>query len=432
MKRLIQGIGVGLVTMTFSIFAQSKVVTVDEAVEMGLNHSPDIDISRFDFKGALERSKFQKGYYLPRLDLSAGAGKQSIDYENQNNLSGNTLMGNLSASQLIYDFGKTSGRISAADEEANAFEATMNQFISTKILDIKSRYYDVLKVRSVIEVAKKNIKLQEGQLRRAQRYYDSGIKTIIDVSDAQVRLKQAQLELNNAEYELKLRRTILEQSIGHVPYQGKYKLYQKKLDLLNISRNLPQVNTSLTQLEGFAYDHRFELQSSKYLAQSAQFIVESEKGGYLPSLSLRGDYQTQDVDDDFVGMLPETQWQAGVDLTWNLFAGNQTDASVQEAKISALKASSRIDEVRLLIKRQVIESILNVQRTKDSVNLSESIAKASEKKFVQAQKRYENDLADYIELQEAQQGYISSLSDLVISYYDYYIAIAQLDYAVGR
>ena len=131
-------------------------------------------------------------------------------------------------------------------------------------------------------------------------------------------------------------------------------------------------------------------------------------------------------------MVPERQWQAGVDVKWNLFAGNQTDASVQEAKISALKASSRVDEVRLLIIRQVIESSLGVQRTKDSVTLSESIAKASERKFVQARKRYENDLSDYIELQEAQQGYINSLSDLVISYYDYYIAIAELDFAVGR
>lgn len=432
MKHLIQGVGIGLLAMTLLISAKEQVLNVDKVIEIAMEHSPDIDISRFDFEGAKERTKFQEGYYLPRLDLSATAGRADIDYKDQDSLDGTVLLGTLSASQLIYDFGKTSGRISAADEEANAFEARMNQFISSKILDIKTRYYDVLKVRSIIEVAKKNIKLQEGQLRRAQRYYDNGIKTIIDVSDAQVRLRQAKLELNNSEYELKLRRAILEQKMGYVPYNGKYTLYHRKLDLPNVSRHLPIVNTSFTQLEEFAYDHRYELQSSEYLSQSAQFIVESEKGGYLPTLSLRGDYQAQDVDDDFVGVTPKKQWQAGVDMTWNLFAGHQTDAAVQEAKISALKASSQEDDVRLRIKRQVIETSLGVRRTKDSVILSESIAKASEKKFVQAQKRYENDLSDYIELQEAQQGYIQSLGDLVVSYYDYYISIAKLDYAVGR
>ena len=418
MKHLIQGVGIGLFAMTLLVSAKEQVLNVDKVIEIAMEHSPDIDISRFDFEGAKERTKFQEGYYLPRLDLSATAGRADIDYKDQDSLDGTVLLGTLSASQLIYDFGKTSGRISAADEEANAFEARMNQFISSKILDIKTRYYDVLKVRSIIQVAKKNIKLQEGQLRRAQRYYDNGIKTIIDVSDAQVRLTQAKLELNNSEYELKLRRAILEQKMGYVPYNGKYTLYHRKLDLPNVSRHLPIVNTSFTQLEEFAYDHRYELQSSEYLVQSAQFIVESEKGGYLPTLSLSGDYQRQNVDDDFVDVTPEKQWQAGVDMTWNLFAGHQTDASVQEAKISALKASSQADDVRLRIKRQVIETSLGVRRTKDAVILSESIAKASEKKFVQAQKRYENDLSDNIELQEAQQGYIQSLSDLVVSYYD--------------
>jgi len=432
MKHLIRNIGIGLLTMTFCASAQGQVLNIDKAIELTLKHSPDVDISRFDFEKAIERSKFQKGYYLPRLDLSAVAGRQGLEFKDQDELSGSTLLGNLSASQLIYDFGKTSGRISAADSEANALEASMNQFISNKILLVKARYYDVLKVKSFINVNKENIKLQKAQLRRAQRYYENGIKTIIDVSDAKVRLTKAELELNNSEYELKLRRAILEQTMGYIPYNGTYTLYHRKLALPNVSRHLPKVDTSFSQLEAFAYTHRYELKSSQYLLESSKSVVESEEGSYLPTLSLRGDYTAQDVDSDFITSLPQRQWQAGIDITWNLFSGNQTDASVQEAKISSLKAASQMDEVRLLIKRQVIEASLGVQRTKDAVMLSESISKSSKKKFVQAEKRYENDLADYIELQEAQQGYINSLAELVNAYYDYYIAIAQLDFAVGR
>ena len=432
MKRLLQGLALALLFGTLFLSAKSQTLTIDKAIELALKHSPNIDISRFDFKRAIERNKFQKGYYLPRLDLSATAGKQGVDFKQQESLTGTTLLGNLSASQLIYDFGKTGGRIDASDLEANALQAALNQVISTKILTVKARYYDTLKMKSIIRVNQKNIKLQEGQLRRAQRYYDNGIKTIIDVSDAQVRLTEAKLDLSNSEYELKLRKALLEEAMGYTPYNGNYSLYHRKLDLPNVSRKLPQISTPLSQLEGFAYDHRYELKSSKYYAESSHSIVESEKGGYLPTLSLRGDYTAQRVDDDFIASTPQRQWQGGIDLKWNLFAGNQTDASVQEAKIDALKAASQVDEVRLLIKRQVIEARLGVLRTKDAVTLSQSIAKASERKYIQAKKRYENDLSDYIELQEAQQSYISSLGKLVSSYYDYYIAIAQLDFAVGR
>ncbi len=432
MKRLIQSLGIGLIATTLLLSAKIQILTIDKAIEFALEHSPDIDISRFDFEGAVERNKFQQGYYLPRLDLGAVAGRQGMDFKQQEDLSGTTLLGNLSASQLIYDFGKTSGRIDASDSEANAYQASMKQEISTKILYVKAHYYDVLKMRSIINVNQKNITLQKGQLRRAQRYYDNGIKTIIDVSDAQVRLTQAKLDLSNSEYELKQRRALLEEAMGFVPYKGNYKLYHKKLDMSHISQSLPRISTPLAKLEGFAYDHRYELKSSKYLVASSQSLVESEKGGYLPTLSLRGDYTQQNPDKDFITSTPKKQWQAGIDMQWNLFAGKQTDASVQEAKIAAMKAASNVDAVRLLIKRQVIESRLGVLRMKDSVTLSESIAKASEKKYIQAKKRYENDLSDYIELQEAQQSYISSLGNLVIAYYDYYIAIAQLDHAVGR
>ena len=435
MKRLIKGLGVGLIAVTLIASAKNPTLTIDKAVELALTHSPDIDISRFDFQGAMERSKFQKGYYLPRLDMGAMAGKVSATFKEEVTPSSSSLiLGTLSASQLLYDFGKTSGRIAAAGKEANAYQAAMNQIISRKILTIKSRYYDALKMRSIINVNHKNIELQKGQLRRAQRYYDSGIKTIIDVSDAQVRLTQAKLDLSNSEYELKLRLALLEEAMGYTPYSGHYDLYHKEsgANIEKMSRRLPVIKTSLAQLEGFAYDHRYELQSSKYLVEGSQSIVESEKGDYLPTLSLKGNYTAQKVNDDFVNFVPERQWQGGVDLKWNLFRGLQTDASVQEAKIAAMKAASRVEEVRLMIKRQVTESRLQVMRAKDAVTLSRSIAKASEKKFDQARKRYENDLSDYIEYQEAQQGYIRSLGELVISYYDYYIAIAQLDFSVGR
>ena len=432
MKRFIQGVTIALLTGTVLLAAKSQTLTIDKAIEIGLEHSPDIDISRFDFKKAIERNKFQEGYYLPRVDVGAIGGRTGADFNQQGNFNTSLLVGNLSASQLLYDFGKTSGRITASSEEARAFEANMNQMISTKILQIKARYYDALKMKSIIGVAHKNIELQKGQLRRATRYYENGIKTIIDVSDAQVRLTKAKLDLSNSEYELKLRRALLEEEMGYVPYSGNYVLYQKKFDLSDIGQKLPHVNTSLPSLEKFAYAHRYELKSSQYLVKSSQAVVESEKGGYLPTLSLRGDYTAQDVDNVFASTMPERQWQAGVEVKWNLFAGHQTDASVQEAKISALKAASHVDEIRLLIKRQVIESSLGVMRTKDSVVLSRSIAKASEKKYLQAKKRYENDLSDYIELQEAQQSYIQALADLVNTYYDYYISIAQLDFAIGK
>ena len=69
---------------------------------------------------------------------------------------------------------------------------------------------------------------------------------------------------------------------------------------------------------------------------------------------------------------------------------------------------------------------------KDSVELSQSLLEVSDEKFDQASKRYEHGLSDYIELQEARQGYIDSKASLVVNYYNYYSAVAVLDNSIGK
>jgi outer membrane protein len=420
------------ICLSVAIEAKSTVLKIDDLVGIALKHSPDIDIKRLDFKGAEQRMRAAQSFYLPRLDLEVNGGKQYSKLKNQTSSNVDILVGSLGASQLLYDFGKTQGRISSSLQESFALEAQMQQTISDKIFLVKQSYYEILKIKSIIDVQHKNVQLQKQQLHRATRYLSSGIKTIIDVSDAQVQVEQAQLDLKNTEYQLELQRAQLEEILGVVPYAGKYLVYSKKLNMKNLSRQLPRVDTSLSQLEVYAYRHRYVLESSEYYVKGAQANVDVSTGEYYPTLALKGSYTAQHVDNSVVGITPEKQGQVAVNMTWNLFSGYQTDASVQEAKIGVLKASSQVESIKLSIKREVLESHIGVRQSKDNVRLTEKISHASFQKFKQAQKRYENELSDYVELQDAQQGYIQSLSDLVNAYYDYFIAMAQLDHAVGK
>ena len=63
---------------------------------------------------------------------------------------------------------------------------------------------------------------------------------------------------------------------------------------------------------------------------------------------------------------------------------------------------------------------------------SEGLVKASKLKYEQTQRRYESDLADYIELQDAQIDFINSATSLANAYYDYYIALALVDLSIGK
>lgn len=88
--------------------------------------------------------------------------------------------------------------------------------------------------------------------------------------------------------------------------------------------------------------------------------------------------------------------------------------------------------MQLQIKQAVTNAYINLAQKRDELILSKSLVDVSSEKFDQASKRYENGLADFIELQQARQDYIDAKANLINTYFDYYIARANLDNAIGK
>ncbi len=416
-----------------SLFGAMHQLHMDDAISLALKHSPDINQSMLDIERSKERNRFEKGNYLPNLNLMVVGGKSNLNVSGRD-LDGSGVAGTINAFQLLYDFGKTGGKIDASKLDIKADEARLKQTVAKKILDVKVRYYNLLKAKSIIDVNKKDIELQKEQLRRAKRYFESGIRTLIDVTDAKVRLTRAKLSLNNARYDLKLKQALFEQSLGMTPYGGDYELTYKENDWFekDVENALPSLDESLDELTKFAYMHRHELFAINYKIAALKENIKSAQGEYYPSLYFKADYSKIETNENDPSLHLDDVWDAGIVLEWNLFKGFRSEATVEKSKIEHLQTQSKLEQLRLRIKREVVQSYLEVKRSKDAIALSKEVANASLQKFEQAQKRYEHGLSDYIELQDARHGYIRSLNDLVVAYYDYFIALANLDYAIGR
>lgn len=420
-------------------------LTIDDLISLAIEKSPDLNISRADVEAARQNYRIRRADYLPQLDLSAmggGAGVKNDTIGVQTNDSGTLMTGTLSASQLVYDFGKTGGSIRAASYDENASVSTFNQAVSNKIFDVKRAYYGVMRAKSLIVVNQENVKLNEQQLRRAKRYYEAGIRTKIDVTDAQVNLIRSQLDLQNARYDLQQARIELERIVGFEVYHGNYSIAPATLqggtlmasdfNATDIYATLPFVEQPLDELESFAYEHRQELQHYAFMAKSAKENITKARGDYFPAIALEGSYTRNETDRALEYYFPEQQWGAGLGLSWNLFAGLRTDASVEYAKAGLMRSRAAMLDARLRIRQEVADAYTVTLKRRDSVKLSQSLADAAKEKFTQAQKRYEYGLSDYIELQQARQGYIDAGSNLVVQYFDFFIALAQRDRAIGK
>ncbi|MEA1891218.1 MAG: TolC family protein [Campylobacterota bacterium] len=421
-----------IILLSLSLNAKDT-YTVDELILEALKNSPTLHVSASEYKASKSRYDIAYSDYLPKIDLYLSGGEIGMSDmpANQDMVSDTLILGKLSLKQIVYDFGRTGGSVDSFKYDSDSYLNSNEQQISDKKRDVKRAYYDVLQSIALIGVNDENVKLNEIQLYRSKKYFDAGIRTKIDISDAKVELIKSKLDLKKSLYNLKLSYASLDEVVGFMELDKKYKVYSRELVLETLYSSLSDYSLTLNSAINFAYKNRYELK--KYLSniQSAKSYTKSAEAQNYPQIYFDVDYTKQHVDKFEVSM-PQDQWSAALNLDWNIYHGGATTATIQERRIKINISQSQLQNSKLSIKKETTQAYISVYKMKDSVKLSQSLLEVSKEKFEQAQKRYEHGLSDYIEIQQARQGYIDAKSALVVDYYSYYNAIAVLDNAIGK
>ena len=416
---------------SLSLYA-GDVYTIDELIVKALENSPDLKVSSLAHKASLSRVDIAQSGYLPQVNLHLSTGKNArTNVPSSEMLSDSFLLGNLSLNQLLYDFGKTSANKDTFVFDSAALNEINTQDISNKKKDVKLAYYTVLQALALIDVQKENVKLNDIQLYRSKKYFEAGIRTKIDVSDAKVELIKAKLDLRTAEYDLKLAYAVLDKVVGFKDIANDYTVYSKRLDLNNLFSSLNNYPLNLSESVVYAYENRNDLKEYAFKIQSAQAQSKLASSDYYPELYFGAEYTKQKVD-KFQDSLASDQWKAAINLDMNLYQGGATDALTQEKSLELGKVQASFYHTKLRVKETTAQAYIYVYKTKDTIELSQSLVEVSNEKFDQAGKRYQHGLSDFIELQQSRQGYIDAKASLVVNYYNYYQAIATLDNAIGK
>ncbi len=420
-----------LILLLSSFIYAQNIYNVDELTLKALENSPDIKINSSKFKASTKRKEIAFSGYLPKVDLQLSGGEIGVSNLRSTIENSSILLGKLSVKQIIYDFGKTGENYNISKFDSEAYKHSLRQKISDKKMEVKSAYYKVLQSLALIKVNKESVKLNKAQLYRAKKYFKAGIRTKIDVSDAKMRLIKANLELKKSQYNLELAYATLDKVVGFEDLEKNYIIYSQELILDDLYSKLSNYDLTLKEAIVFAYKHRENLKKQQAKIKSTQADVKFVSSRYYPSIYLSADYTKQDAK-KLKLMFADDQYSALVNLSWNLYEGGSTVAQKEEKQINMLIASSELKHSQLLIKEKTTQAYINVNKMKDSVKLSQNLLEVSKEKFDQVAKRYEYGLSDYIELQEARQGYIDSMAELVIEYFNYYNAIAILDNTIGK
>jgi outer membrane protein TolC len=413
-----------LISLFSSLYA--KPISLEELINIAVENNSDIKISKYAQDKEKASYNLSKTDYLPKVSLSGELARYDIKSRSgtdKDNVTGYTL----SASQLLYDFGKTSNQIQSAKRnlEASNFETVKN--ISSTVLNTKQAYYNILNNYQQINLAKESIKIDELHLNQADNYFNAGIRTLIDVTDAKLQLSNSKLKLVQSEYSLRNSKTKLISILG-VENSSKIEIKEDK-EIKTAIKNLKNTRINLDQLLRTGLNNRAELKVYKKQIQAQQLQVKNTDKEYYPTLNLDASYS--DKNSDEIASIDTRQATAGVYLKWNIFTGNSTEENIKISLVHLKSLKQQLIQQKLQIQEDITSSYFKVKENQESLKIGVLNVKLSADKLNLATQRYKAGLNDLVEVNDSKLAYTQAKSQLIDTYYDYLNSQASLNYSIG-
>lgn len=166
-------------------------ITLEDCINYAYENSPLIKKAKNNVLAAKSRIGQTKSVYFPTLSASTGyyISQNGKRWERENNFHSVSV----DLSQKIWDFGKMNATLNANKYNKQAAELALEyEYVQTSY-NIKMSYYRCLNLWAKLLINQRNTAIQQLQHDRAKALFEEGLKSRIDVVDAEV-------ALNNAKY----------------------------------------------------------------------------------------------------------------------------------------------------------------------------------------------------------------------------------------
>jgi len=186
----------------------------DEWKALALEHNPEIIAQRYALEAAFQEIRKNRAGHAPRLDVVASINKSSSDTINTFNQDAKTNSIGLQLNMPLYSGGYTSAVTSQAvsnHEKANADLATKT---SQVLIDLRKNYNLTLSSALRINALVKSVSSAGLLVEATQKSVKGGLRTNLDVLNAQQQMFSAKRDLSRARYNYLLGYLRLRQAAG--------------------------------------------------------------------------------------------------------------------------------------------------------------------------------------------------------------------------
>jgi len=442
---------------------ENAILSIVDCVNIALSNSPNIKKFKYNYNLAKNNVNIAKADYFPQFSVGTNLYYQGNKQSSRSSYNSQYHGVEASLRQLIWNFGKTSANIKMKKFNTIAALYNFNNSVLDTIYNVKTNYYGVLAAKAALDINTAYVKINERNYQRTTAYYEEGLKSKIDMVNAEVNLSDAKVQLVQAQNRYKNMLVTLNNSM-FVAYAPQYEI--QNTETFNFKHNYTPV--SLTEIserpdysilpdevsdallvsqvekaeiledykfEPFPYSfeesleiakkNRPDLKSFEATINAMKESLKYTQRQYYPELTGGVGYNLRNTTDYI-----NNGFNVSVGLTSTLNMMSVKN-EIENAKIQVGIAENELELAQQNIYFEVQNAYINMVELEKQIPLMAVKVRQTLENFELADGRYEVGLDDYITLQDAKVAYNNAQQNYVEAIYNYNVARAKLELAIA-
>lgn len=388
--------------------------------------------NNFDIREAKERLRLQQGILMEVRsqmlpNVGSAASYSRLDREISSSGENRTWNVSVTARQVLFAGGGVTASVKGQKLALEAAVLEMQAVIDAALLEVRTRFYNVLVSRERIKVQEQNVELLQRQLQDVRNRYEAGTVSNFEVLRAEVALANAQPPLINARNNYRIAIEEMRQSLGFTMHEGEN---VTKVPQFVGTLEFQPVSVDLASALSTAKARRPDLQRLRKLEGAAEQIVRVRRSNYLPDLSLVGSYQNskRPGSNDFIG---RDGFTVGLQSTWDIFDAGATRGRVAQARSQLELTRLAFEEAELAVSVEVRRALSSLQEAVELSEASKRVVQQAEEAVRLADARYSAGTATQLDVLQARNDLTTARLNQLEAFYRFNVAHAAVRRAMG-
>ena len=407
-------------------------LTLQESIDMALANNRTIKESAEDQAQAYWAHREARRQAGPTLSWSdtgtyalGGYTQRSAELGGLKNKS--YYQNRVSVSFPLYTGGRIENTIEAAELGRDAADLTLEATRQAIKEQTTEAYFQILQFRNLIQVNKEAVDTLQAHLDNVNAQYRVGTVAKSDVLRSQVELANQQQNLVDAQNNYDVAVATFNNVVG-LPTDT---IVDAKEDL-----SYTKYDISLPRCTDYALIHRPDGIAMERAWKKAEATMKAAKAGYRPQLNaaVTRSWMGDEPVSTNLGGLGNSNYDgtAGtLQMSWNIFDNNVTEAQVQQAKASMRKAEQKLYETQEDIQLDVRKAYLNLLAAEQNIHTTKVAVDQAQEDYKIAQVRYSAGVGTNLDVMDAEDKLIQTQTTYITALYKYNTSKAALDQAMG-